>query len=173
MGRTWFLAPPMLMGRGEGRPRYASAQTLDFLATYGAGAGQSHWAARKVVRAMTKNASFRIGNCKCPSGVSGWTLVYSFADHFLHRRNGRRARRLVSFQAPDRYTEGGWKTCYRLPSSLFIFPPRSAFYNFKPRINYCFYAFCRFWLPFGGPKSLHATLLIRIEELRNWTTLNG
>ena len=30
MDRTWFHDPAMLTGRGEGRPMYASAQTLDF-----------------------------------------------------------------------------------------------------------------------------------------------
>jgi hypothetical protein len=54
---------------------YASAQTLDFLAPFGAALGNPEMTGRQTVRAMAKNAFFPNGNLAgrgiCP-GVSGW-----------------------------------------------------------------------------------------------------
>ena len=61
--------------------RYASAQTLYFLAPFGAALGNPEMTGRQTVRAMGKNAFFPNGNLAgrgiCP-GVSGWILLTRF-----------------------------------------------------------------------------------------------
>ena len=65
----------MLTGRGEGRPKYASAQTLDF-STSGSALGNLEVAGRQIVR-----ATFR-----CGAGQSGSSGTPNRTRHLLVRR---------------------------------------------------------------------------------------
>ena len=60
---------------------YVSAQTIDFLAPFGAAPGNPEMTGRQTVRAMGKNAFFPNGNLAgrgiCLE-VFGWTLLFSF-----------------------------------------------------------------------------------------------
>jgi hypothetical protein len=54
---------------------YVSAQTIDFLAPFGAAPGNPEMTGRQTVRAMAKNAFFPNLKLLISSGVSGWILI--------------------------------------------------------------------------------------------------